>query len=173
MEEFVLHDRNGVSVSVKTEPMTNVPVFVISVDAVEFIRYNNGARGKYNIVVPALIPMVPSATMDQPLKINSNEPRERKLPRLQYLLVCLIEEAAEMIQATCKALRFGLGGEHKDGTGNLQKIADECGDVCAIREMLNAEGVYLSGFTGAQTSNKRERVESHIDQFTPLNSNPK
>lgn len=57
---------------------------------------------------------------------------------IEYLLVCLAEECAEVQQIVAKILRFGLNSHHPDKfKTNLQELHDELIDLDAIREMLN------------------------------------
>lgn len=60
----------------------------------------------------------------------------------EHLLTCLIEESAEVIKATTKALRFGLLGSHPDyeqGQTNVEVLRYELHDLQAIVEILNDE----------------------------------
>jgi len=60
----------------------------------------------------------------------------------EYLLVCLIEEAAEVQQAASKALRFGLNNHHpcRDST-NVEELQNEVFHFLAIIELLNAQEI--------------------------------
>jgi hypothetical protein len=61
------------------------------------------------------------------------------------LLVCLAEECAEIGQAACKALRFGLRDEYRgEGLWPEKDIAAELDDLRAIVELLEAEGLGLA-----------------------------
>lgn len=58
--------------------------------------------------------------------------------KTEHLLTCLMEECAEIQQATSKALRFGLDdGRPNSETTNAEDIAIECTDLIAIIEMLH------------------------------------
>lgn len=49
------------------------------------------------------------------------------------LLVLLIEECGEVIQAATKCLRFGFAADHGIGYGqNDIELSKECGDVLAV-----------------------------------------
>jgi hypothetical protein len=62
--------------------------------------------------------------------------------RQQYLLVCLMEELAEIQQCASKCLRFTADHCYKDdGHSNLDELALEWTDLCAIMEMLKDEGI--------------------------------
>ena len=57
----------------------------------------------------------------------------------EHLLVCLIEEAAEVQKAATKILRFGLRDEY-DGQApetNLENLRQELADLEAIRYVLD------------------------------------
>ena len=61
----------------------------------------------------------------------------------EHLLVCLAEEAGEIIQACAKALRFGLddGYPGTDRT-NAGDIDIECTHLWTVRKMLADRGVF-------------------------------
>jgi len=61
----------------------------------------------------------------------------------QYLLVCLMEEAAEIQQAAAKCLRFGLDNYHpeKPEETNSAALDRELADLDAVRYMLVGKGV--------------------------------
>lgn len=66
--------------------------------------------------------------------------------RSEYLLTCLMEEAAEVQQACAKALRFGLEDNAPMSLeSNADKIANEYVDMIAIIYMLVDEDV-VEGF---------------------------
>jgi hypothetical protein len=53
------------------------------------------------------------------------------------LLVLLIEECGEVIQAATKCLRFGFNSDHGIGYGlNSRVLSSECGDLQAIMDAL-------------------------------------
>jgi hypothetical protein len=53
------------------------------------------------------------------------------------LLVLLIEECSEVIQAATKCLRFGYDVDHDIGYGrNSDELAKECGDLQAVMDEL-------------------------------------
>jgi NTP pyrophosphatase (non-canonical NTP hydrolase) len=58
----------------------------------------------------------------------------------EYLLECLQEECAEVIQAVSKITRFGRDGKYSDGTPNLIKLEREVADVMAIIQMMSNQG---------------------------------
>ena len=62
-----------------------------------------------------------------------------------YLLVCLIEECAEVVQSACKAIRFGLEARRpwtdRARTSNAEDIVQEFTEAQALMDMLRHEGV--------------------------------
>lgn len=59
-----------------------------------------------------------------------------------YLLICLMEEAAELQQAAAKSLRFGLDNHHPDSTiTNIQQLTLELKDIISICNLLADDGV--------------------------------
>lgn len=57
-----------------------------------------------------------------------------------YLLVCLIEECAEIIQRACKAIRFGMDEvQPGQNLNNLDRISGEVDDFLGVAKMLEVE----------------------------------
>ncbi|MEM6746788.1 MAG: hypothetical protein AAF608_05160 [Pseudomonadota bacterium] len=84
------------------------------------------------------------------------------ISREKFLLALLAEEAAEVAQATIKAIRFGLQ-EVKEGTTttNAQRLNGELQDLMGILTMLNDE-TSLDYHTDLDAVlAKRERVEKY------------
>jgi NTP pyrophosphatase (non-canonical NTP hydrolase) len=53
------------------------------------------------------------------------------------LLILLIEECGEVIQAATKCLRFGYDVDHDIGYGrNSDKLSEECGDLQAVLDAM-------------------------------------
>lgn len=68
------------------------------------------------------------------------------MTKIQYLLVCLTEECAEVQQRATKALRFGLTESQPNAPDgkhlmNSQRLADEIEDLEIIIELLRENGV--------------------------------
>lgn len=65
------------------------------------------------------------------------------MTRTEYLLSCLAEECAEVIQRVEKAKRFGLF-ETQPGQplNNSDRVLEELTDLVAVTEMLDAEGAF-------------------------------
>lgn len=87
------------------------------------------------------------------------------MTRLEHLMTILSEECAELIQATSKALRFGLE-EGRDIAAqeygnNVQRMRAELNDLIAMVEMLEDEGLNLSpDYT--MRANKKVKVEHYL-----------
>lgn len=58
----------------------------------------------------------------------------------EYLLVCLAEEASEIIKDVSKALRFGLDDVAPNGNTNKQNLAMELTDLLAVYDLLEEDG---------------------------------
>lgn len=60
---------------------------------------------------------------------------------LEHLLVCLMEECAEVQQAASKSLRFGLDDKYPEKpTNNREDLRNELTDLNAIVELLMDAG---------------------------------
>ncbi len=66
-----------------------------------------------------------------------------KLDNTSYLLVCAMEECAEVQQSISKTLRFGLEDFYKEAPTNQERIALEWIDLIAIMEELISAGVLI------------------------------
>lgn len=65
------------------------------------------------------------------------------MDRREYLLTCLAEEAAEVVQACSKALRFGLEDVHPEKHISARTvIVAELNDMAAVIEMLIDDGAF-------------------------------
>jgi len=79
--------------------------------------------------------------------------------KTEHLLVCAIEECAELQQAVSKALRFGLDDGHPDKqTTNAEDIMKEYTDLIAVMTMLIGEGLIHDYFMDRAIEAKREKV---------------
>lgn len=60
---------------------------------------------------------------------------------LDYMINVLNEECAELIQAICKAKRFGIHNYHPDTPeeSNMDKIINEMADVTSLIDYVKAE----------------------------------
>lgn len=61
----------------------------------------------------------------------------------EYILACLIEEAAEVQQAATKFLRFGEGDRYpaSDSPTNRDKLAGELADLLGVLELARDAGL--------------------------------
>jgi len=58
----------------------------------------------------------------------------------EHLLVCLAEEATEVAQAACKALRFGLDDDRGSGLRTAHRaLSEEMADLLAVLRLLEDE----------------------------------
>ena len=81
----------------------------------------------------------------------------------EHLLVCIMEEAAEVQQAAAKCLRFGLEHGYEDReTTNAEDLAFELDDLEGIRLMLINRKVISTGNMKHQ-SMKITRALEHIE----------
>lgn len=81
----------------------------------------------------------------------------------EYLLSCLIEECAEVIQRATKAQRFGLREiQPEQELTNEQRLAAELDDLLGTLSLLAEEGVRLSS-SGERIRAKILKVEKFMD----------
>lgn len=79
--------------------------------------------------------------------------------RKEHLLTCLAEECAEVAQACCKALRFGIDDKGPGHTlTNAQYISREVNDVIALVEMLEEEGLLPRPSSFTEIEAKKAKV---------------
>jgi len=64
------------------------------------------------------------------------------MTKTEYLLATLAEEAAEVAQACCKALRFGLNDPTREVPAEI-RIIEELADLEAVVDLLKEAGVQL------------------------------
>lgn len=82
--------------------------------------------------------------------------------KVDYLLVCLMEECAEVQHACAKALRFGLDDHHPSkGMSNVEDLMKELDDVYAIVALLQDEGIELDGSLG-RIIEKKAKVSAYM-----------
>lgn len=86
----------------------------------------------------------------------------------EYLLSCLIEECAEVIQRATKVQRFGLHEtEPEQDLDNEQRLAAELADLTGVLELLWDEGLRLMGEDEA-IANKKAKVRKFMDYSREL-----
>jgi NTP pyrophosphatase (non-canonical NTP hydrolase) len=83
-----------------------------------------------------------------------------KRPELVELLTLLQEEAAEIIQASSKIIRFGMTEVRDDGTSNVTRLRDELTDLMTIVSLLTVDGDMV-GLTAESIANP-ERVNAKL-----------
>ncbi len=85
------------------------------------------------------------------------------MTRADLLLVQLSEECAEVVQATQKALRFGLTEVYPvTNESNVDRIVREIHDVAAVIEKLIHEGVF------SKTLMKPELVRAKMEKIETM-----
>lgn len=88
-----------------------------------------------------------------------------KISRKVYFLILVIEECAEIIHRTCKAIRFGLDERWKpeDGT-NREMLQDELLDLQVILDLNRSVG-NLGPARTAATEIKEQRKLARVEKF--------
>lgn len=81
--------------------------------------------------------------------------------RLEHLMTILSEECGEVVQATTKAMRFGLEEGRDIQTTNAARMRSEINDLIAMVEMLEMEGIDLSPDYDARAE-KKAKVEKYL-----------
>lgn len=86
----------------------------------------------------------------------------------EYLLSCLVEECAEVIQRATKAQRFGLSEiQPEQELTNEQRLAYELSDLIGTVDLLKEQGVRL-GFSGDAIERKQAKVRKFMDYSREL-----
>lgn len=87
-----------------------------------------------------------------------------KLTR-EELLVLLIEECGEVIQAATKCLRFGYAVDHGTGYGmNVEALAKELGELAAVQDELPLSG-HCRAILARARDGKIERAEAAKEKY--------
>lgn len=83
----------------------------------------------------------------------------------QHLLVCLMEECAEVQKECAKALRFGLDDKHPKYEGsNKERMEQEVIDLMGVLEMLFARKIImLPDDFQARIKDKQRRIQKYMD----------
>lgn len=97
---------------------------------------------------------------------------------IEHLLTCLMEEAAEIQQATSKSLRFGIKESYDDyrryrdcvdlenaaRVENHERLHDEICDLVGIIELLTDRGIDISSalFDREKIEAKKTKVEHFL-----------
>lgn len=86
----------------------------------------------------------------------------------EYLLTCLIEECAEVIQRATKAQRFGLDEIQPEQTfTNEERLADELDDLAGVLELLREKGLCLTDDEDAIAA-KKVKVKKFMEYSREL-----
>jgi hypothetical protein len=79
------------------------------------------------------------------------------------LLVCLVEECAEIQKDACKGLRFGLDDHHPELTEtNRTLIARELGDLLCVLDLLVENGTLHPDEIDAGMQAKRLKLAQYL-----------
>ena len=82
-----------------------------------------------------------------------------KKRRAKKFLVNLIEEAAEVIQASTKIDRFGAASDY-NGVTNLEQLIEELNDIQAVVELLQDEGFLPENlYDATKIGAKKEKIK--------------
>jgi hypothetical protein len=85
------------------------------------------------------------------------------MTRQDYLLICLMEECAEVAQRASKAIRFGIDGvQEGNPLNNSERIMVEYCDFIAVVEMLQDEGAIARIKTRREIEKKKRKVEKYM-----------
>ena len=83
--------------------------------------------------------------------------------REKYLLICLMEEAAEIQQACSRSLRFGLDSSHPNGEKTLGKeITTEIADLLGVVSLLVDNKTIESPHDISLIEKKKIKVTNHL-----------
>lgn len=77
---------------------------------------------------------------------------------IEHLLVCLMEECAEVTKDASKALRFGLNNKYQDASP-AERLAEELDDLIGVREMLTDRGVIRGPSLEAIAAKKQKVIK--------------
>lgn len=86
------------------------------------------------------------------------------LKQEQYLLICLMEECGEAIQAASKCLRHGTSNYHPDrpDMNNWKELCNELMDVAAVMDLLNKKHVIHKDM--ARYDEKQTRIKQFMKE---------
>jgi len=74
------------------------------------------------------------------------------------VLVILMEECAEVIQAASKLVRFGKENRPDNGKSNIYTLSAEVGDLTVMVQMAKAAGLVRDTAVADGIQRKRERL---------------
>ncbi len=78
------------------------------------------------------------------------------------LLVCLMEEAAEVIQAASKLVRFGKENRPDTGVSNSAALSAEVGDLLAVLERLVKAELIRPDVISEGADRKSARLDKYL-----------
>jgi len=82
----------------------------------------------------------------------------------EYLLVCLMEECAEVQKAASKALRFGLkDGNPSSNFTNAEDLENEISDFVSVANILAAEGAIILDANNDELIRKKDKVNRYME----------
>lgn len=84
------------------------------------------------------------------------------MTKIEYLLQCLSEECAEVIQACSKANRFGLDSTYR-GPSNLELLNGEISDLLGVIEILKEYGIDINSNDIEAINLKKEKVQRFME----------
>jgi hypothetical protein len=77
----------------------------------------------------------------------------------EHLLVCLMEECAEVQKVCAKILRFGINDSYNGGPTNRVELIHEITDLIAVAQMLKDEGLTEINGYAEDTKKKKDKLE--------------
>lgn len=87
----------------------------------------------------------------------------------EYLLTCLMEECAEATQAASKYLRFGRDSTFAGyPTTNEDYLVRELGDIVALVELLQEEGIIYNVYDPNHIDAKKIKVKEFRERSRQL-----
>ncbi len=85
------------------------------------------------------------------------------MDKTSYLLVCAIEECAEVQQNISKTIRFGLEDFYKDGPTNQECIILEWIDLMTVmEELLTIGALKMPSNVGDLIQRKKNKLEQYM-----------
>ncbi len=88
------------------------------------------------------------------------------MKKREHLLVCLMEECAEVQQAVAKGLRFGLDDHHPDYSEitNEAEILTEFYQLVTVMELLQEEGS-IERLTNEEIAKIKENKRAKLNKY--------
>ncbi|MDT2849268.1 hypothetical protein P7H60_08830 [Vagococcus carniphilus] len=94
------------------------------------------------------------------------------MKRSEHLLVCLMEECAEVQQAVAKSLRFGLEDHHpkRPDLTNEAEILTEFYQLVAVMDLLQEEEM-ISSLSEVEVERIKKRKLEKLDEYMEYSRN--